>query len=226
MSLTIASVAGALLLLALFAVHFYDLRKQQQVERMMDGILTRCGRATLDELTLLAAENRHVLERHHTQAQACRQAGNYEEAAERMALGCNAIERLAPDFVTALRSLRHLARSVSVIVGLPPIPAGAFRSTPSRGLATLASAGHHFLVTGQERIRLRLLVVWHVFRMSLRWLRRSTERVAEDHDQWQQIDALVHDIGSAGDETLKTAQRIVQALDALELAVARDNPPR
>jgi hypothetical protein len=197
-----------------------DERKQRAAEQMMHGLVTERGRATLDEIALIVDQNNHVLGRYHTRSREFREAGAYDGAVKWIRWGCEASEKLAPDLVSALQTMRKLARTVSVIVSLPPLRPYAFRAWQTRGLLGLGAVLHYLLITGQERIRLRLLLLVRVFGMTLRWLRRSTERVTarpEDAAEWRRIDDLVSDVATANDEAQLTVQRVVQALDAGEL---------
>jgi hypothetical protein len=219
-TLLIVAVSVALLLVVAFDARRADSRRQQQLEQAMVGLITERGRNTLDEIGQIVAENKHVLGRYHGRSREFREAGSLAEATTWMRNGCQAIEELAPDFVSAVGALRRLARTTSVIVALPPFKAYAFRAWELRGVAGLCGVAHHVLVTGQERIRLRLRFLAYAFSMALRWLRRSTDRVVlhpEAQADWRRIDALVSDLATTGDETLVTARRIVQALDAIEI---------
>jgi hypothetical protein len=214
-------VVVALLVVAVAAMlHAADLARQDDVQRAMDGVLTRRGRDTLDELSLQVREHRHVIGAYHARARSLRDEGRHREALERMSVGCRALEELTPDFLTALHSLRHLARSVSVIVAVAPVPAEHF-VTPSLGLLVgLGARLHDLLVTGKQRVLLRLSVAGAAFRLALRWLRQSSGGPAPrptDVAGWVQIDGLVSDLGTAGDEALVAAHQIIQALDAVDL---------
>lgn len=223
-----ALAAAALLALLAVDVRRKDRRQQQDLERNMAGILSASGRGTLDQIGMLVAENKHVLGRYHERSREFRSSGSMAEAVEWMRYGCDAIEQLAPDFLTAVTSLRRLARGVSAIVALPPLKPYAFRAWELRGLAVLGSVCHALLLTGKERIRLRLGILAHAFGMALRWLRRSTDRVSahpERAAEWQRIDALVHDLAITGDAAVLTAERIVQALDHAEFKKRHPAPP-
>lgn len=211
-------IAAIVTLVALSQI--FDLRRQEQVRSVMDGVITRRGQNTLDEMTLLVRESRHYLERYHGWAHEHRRAGDYEEAARRLRLGCQAIEELAPDFSTALRKLGQLARCVSAIVVVEPVRAYAFRTWRLRGLAGVGAVLHYLLLTGRQRVLLRLGVVASAFRLALRWLRSSTSRIErrDSAGEWRRVDALVADLGASGDEALVAARQIVQALDAVDFS--------
>lgn len=220
MTLAIVALTVGLLVAVMLDARRADRRKQQGLEAMMAGLVTEKGRGTLDEIALIVGQNKHVLGRYHTRSREFRDAGSYAEAARWMQYGCEAIEKLAPDFQSALRSLRRLARSAAVIVALPPVRAYAYRAWELRGLAGLGGVLHTVLVTGQERMRLRLRVLTYAFGLALRWLRRSGDRVAarpETTAEWKRIDDLVFDLAVTGDEALLSAERIVQAVDAVKL---------
>jgi hypothetical protein len=223
-ALALACLAVALFVLMSLDARRSDERKQHALEQMMQGLVSEKGQATLDEIALLVDHNRHVLGRYHARSRDLRAAGSYEEAARWTKDGCEAIEEGAPDFLTVLETLRRLARSVSVIVALPPLRPYAFRAWELRGLVGLGRLVHHVLMTGQERIRLRLRILAYAFGMALRWLRRSTDRVVarpEAAAEWKRVDDLVGDLDTTGEETLLTTERIVQALDAVELKKTR-----
>jgi hypothetical protein len=196
------------------------LQRQQSVRRQMDGIVTRRGRDTLDELELIVRENRHALEGSWARARRAREHGHHADAARRLQLGCEAIEALSPDFLSGLRALRQLARTVSVIVAAEPVSASTFHTRPLRNLAALGGVIHEFLLTGRQKILLRLRLCASAFRVALRHLRASSGRVnasPADEGRWRHAGALVADLGRAGDEAVIAARSIVQALDAVEL---------
>lgn len=201
-------------------LHATDLARQDAVQRAMDGVLTRRGRDTLDELSLLVREHRHVLGAYHGRVRRLRDEGRHREAVERMTVGCRALEELTPAYLSALHSLRLLARSVSVIVALAPIAPRSFATPGLRGVAHVAAFVHDLLLTGKQRMLLRLRVAAGTFRLALHWLKRACERLAPRPTHvagWVRVDELVTDLDSAGDAALVTAHQIVQALDALDL---------
>lgn len=212
-----------LVLVVVAATTTADRQRQEGLQHAMDGVLTRRGEVTLDELTERLDLDKYILGRWHGQAQALYAEGRHLDAVTHMALGCAAIEALAPNFLTAVRALRGLARQVSVIVSVEPVRTSAFRTLELRGLAGVGQALHHLLLTGRQQIRLRLTVIVTAYRLALRWLRDATsyagQRRAASAATWTRIDALVADLGSAGDEAVVAARQIVQALDAVELGI-------
>lgn len=213
---------GVLLLFFVGVASHVDRQRQDDLQRAMDGVLTRRGQGTVDRLAEMVDDQKYILGRHHGTAQAVLQDGRYEAAAARMALGCTAIEELAPDFLTAVRALHNLTRAVSVIASASPVRADAFRVRGLRGIAGAGHVLHHLLLTGRQQIRLRLGVVLTVFRLALRDLRGTTARATRrpaDLPTWKRIDALVTDLGTAGDEAVVAARQIVQALDAVDLGI-------
>ena len=132
-----------LVMVALFGLtHALDQRRQDTLRRRMDGIFTRRGHDTLDEIELIVRENKHVLESYHGRAERSRAQGRQVEAAERMARGCRAIESLAPDFLSALAAFRCLARTVSAIASVEPMSRRRFQRPESRSLAGLGEIVH------------------------------------------------------------------------------------
>jgi hypothetical protein len=211
-----------LVLIAVLLTQIVDLRRQGEVRAIMDGVLTHRGQATLDEIALIVRENKHYLGRHVVAARRLRAQGRQDEAVEHLRLGASAIQELAPGFLDALRTLRGLARCVSAIVVVEPVRASAFRTASLKGLAGVGSVLHYLLLTGRQRVALRLRVVAGAFGLAVRWMCDATARVARrDSDrQWRRVDALVADIGTTGDEALVATRQIAEALDAVEFGPA------
>ncbi len=203
-----------------------DRRRQEALDQSFDGVLTTRGRSTLDEISMIVSDNNFVIERYHARTREYRDAGSYAEAVVSLQHGCEAIEKLAPDLYGALRTLNGLARSLSVIVALPPLRPYAFRAWELRGVVGLSGVLHNLLISGRERIMLRMRVLIYAMRLSVRWFRRSTDRLVVNPSaqaEWRRIDDLVADLATAGVESEKTAVQIVRALDAVE--ILRGAPP-
>lgn len=216
MSFGALAFALALLGFIVIAVRFRDARNQELVEDAMEAVFGEDGQATFDEIALIVRENKHVLATYHDEARELSRTGRAQQAAEWMAHGCEAIEELAPDYFKALQVLTRLTRALSAVIPLAPVRVYAFDAWRLRGLAGGALVLHHVLVTGRERMLLRLRLLGTAFRWALRWLRRSTERLPARPAEWQAIDALVHDLNAMGDETVVTAERVLRTLDALD----------
>lgn len=220
----LVAIATAGMVVAGLTFRRLDGQRQRAMEHDLGGVVSQRGRATMADITLLVDDNRFILETYHDRGLRSRDSGDHAAAADWLERGCQAIEAFAPDFLTALGALRGLARSVSVIVPLPALRPFGFSAWHLRGAASMAAVLHLVLFTGQERVRLRLRVIRYAFGMSVRWLRRGTNEVAirpAAPDAWHRVAVAVHDIEVAGDETMATARRIVQALDAVEMRFER-----
>ncbi len=195
-----------------------DLRRQDEVRLLMDGVLTHRGQATLDEVALLVREQKHYLGRHVAQAHAARHAGDHAAAKASLCAGTATVAELAPGFLSALRRLRRLARCVAAIVVVDPISAHAFRTPHLKGVAAAGVLVHYLLLTGRQRVVLRLHVVGAAFRFALRQLSATTACLATGctSTSWRRVDELVADLGSSGDEALVATRQIAEALDAVE----------
>ncbi len=227
MTIETFALLAILLLVFVCVVSIVDRQRQADLQRAMDGLLTRRGQAVVDDLAETVDDNKYLLGRYLGMAQALRHDGQHREAAARMTVGCAAIEGLAPDFLTAVRSLRQLTRAVSVIVSPEPISVRAFRAYELRSVAGVGHVLHHLLLTGRQQVALRLHLVGSLFRLALRFLRRATTRVTrrpEHAPAWMRVSALVADLGAAGDEAVIAARQLVQALDAVELGLDARRP--
>lgn len=206
----------AVLALMVFGVRFRDLNRQGIVESTMEDLLGPDSQEAFDEIVLMVRENKTALASYHDEAREISREGRAQQAAEWMAHGCEAIEELAPSFFAALQTLMRLTRALSAIIPLEPVSAYAFDAWRLRGLAAAGLVLHHILLTGRERMMLRLRVIGTAFRWAVRWLRRSTERLPARPAEWKHIEVLVHDLNTVGDETVVTARRIIQTLNALD----------
>jgi hypothetical protein len=216
MSATWWSLALAILGVMILVVHALDLRRQRVIRQNMEELLADDGQAAFDEIALVVRENKHVLASYHDEAREFSREGRAEKAVEWMRDGSKAIEELAPSYLAALHTLGLLTRALSAVVPLQPIQAYAFHTWRLRGLAGAGMIAHHLLLTGKERMLLRLRLIGAAFRWGVRWLRRSTERAMARPEEWTRIDALVADIDTTQDESQATAQRVFQTLHALE----------
>lgn len=215
MTLASLAFAVALLLLLAAAVRFRDGRRQELLEDTLEALLEPERQAAFDEIVLIVRENQQLLEGYHDEAREIRGEGRAREAAEWMAHGCEAIEQLAPSFLAALDTLRRLTRALSSITPLAPLDVYTFGVWRLRGLASIGLIVHHLLLTGQERMTWRLRLLSAAFRLGVRWLRQSSDRLSVQDAEWQRIELLVRDLHTVGDESALTARRILLTLDAL-----------
>jgi hypothetical protein len=200
------------------ATQVVDLRRQREVQALMEGVLTHRGQATVDAIALHVRENKHYLGFHVAAAHQLRADGRLVEAADRLSVGVADIQALAPGFLRALHTLRLLARCVSAIVALEPVSPARFRTSSLRTWARAGSILHYLLLTGRQRILLRMHVIVGSFRFAVRGLQAAAARIArrDSERQWQRADSFVEDLGTAGDEALLTTRQIAEALDAVE----------
>jgi hypothetical protein len=183
-----------------------DDRRQREIERTFDRLLSGNGQDALDTMTL-------ALQEHRAGLQACGAALRERDGA-RMRMACEAVEGFAPGLQDGLRATRNLLRAVSVLVPLPPVAPSAWRAWELRGLAGLVAVAHNLAVTGVERVRLRLWLLGRALVWSLGRLRGGTRRVQVEPAAWTTIEVAVADLGTVGDEAEVTYERVVRALDA------------
>lgn len=212
------------LLLATFVglMTWADQQQQAALRRAMTGLFTRAGQDLLGTIARDVDCQNYLLGRYYETARRLHARAHFLEAAERMALGCEAIEQLAPSFFEGLATLRALMRTVAVVVSIDPVPPSALRRPALRGLAGLGALLHHLLLTGKQRMQLRLSLVATLFRLALRGLKGESAALTRRPTHaptWERIEALVADLGRTGEEALVAARALIVALDALELGV-------
>lgn len=191
-----------LLLLARLA----DERRQRVLERQVSDVLSPEARWTLDRLELVLGDHRMGVEL----------GASALHARDRRILRAAvlAIEAHAPSVRAGFEALSSISRTVAVLVPPPPTPARAWRGWGPRGLAAAAAALGAMLVTGTERVRLRLWLLGRALQLGVRAVRRGVADV-EARDRWAQVEAAVHDLHLVGAEAGVTYARVVLALDAV-----------
>lgn len=201
---------GLLLVMARLA----DDRRTRALERQVSDLLSPEARWTLGRLQLVLSDHQMGVE---LGDQALR-------ARDRRVLRAAvlAVEAHAPSVRAGLEALATISRTVAVLAGPRPTPVQAWRGWGPRGLAIAAAALGAVLVSGAERVRLRLWLLGAALQLGVRALQRAAGDV-EVRGCWAGVEAAVRDLRLVGDEAGATYARVVRALDAVG-AFARAHP--
>jgi hypothetical protein len=154
----------------------------------------------------------------YDKAEEHRTVGSVDEAIRLVELGYAMIERAAPDLRRLLAGMNVFSRMVSAMVPVTPLRPRDFKVAQLASLAALNQILHRFLVTAQERFRLRLYVLTQGLGMVLRFLAGSTRRIRDtrstaDRD-WNDLSSLRSDFRTITDESLESFRMCLASLAA------------
>jgi len=202
LTFVIVSVLGGLALLA--ALSLADQHRGEGWERLR---LAAASTALRDLQSQYAIE-RTAAEAAYARADASRARGDVDEAVRLMDVGYQYLSELAQDRRAYLGEMALYCRLVSAIVPLPPLRPRQFQLAELRRLAGVGGVLHYVLVAAVERFRLRLWLLGRGFALVVRALVPRSARVA----------AARSDFHTLEDETLRSAEALVEALAVARLA--------
>jgi hypothetical protein len=147
-----------------------------------------------------------------------RRTGTVDEAIRLLYVGYGMIEQVAPDLRRLLSGMAVFSRMVSAMVPVQPLRPRDFKVTQLASLAALNQILHRFLVTAQERFRLRLYILGQGASMILRFLAGSTRHIKEtrstEERDWQGVHDLRDDFRTVSDQSLESFQVCLASLAA------------
>jgi hypothetical protein len=186
-------------------------------------IRSRENQARLDALVVAVETDRQVVGGYIRGAKEHWQVSRVE-AVRRLDLACAHLEEFGPDFRKALKVMRNMARSVSITASPRALRVAAYKLWQTRGLAGVASLLHWVVVTGRERVLVRVWFLRRAFGVVARvlvrraWLARSTV-------EWDgTIEDAVGDLMTVEQGAVQTYEVILAALDQWEAARRRHAP--
>ncbi len=186
-------------------------------------ILSRENQARLDALVLAVETDRQVVGGYVRGAKEHWPVSR-EEAIRRLDLACAHLEEFGPDFKNALKAMRNMARSVTIVAPPSALRVAAFKLWQTRGLAGVASLLHWVVVTGREQVLVRLWFLRRAFGVAVRvlgcqvWLARGAT-------EWDAtIEDAVGDLVTVEQGAVTTYEVILAALDQWEAARRRHAP--
>lgn len=202
LTFVVVSVLGGLALLA--ALSLADQHHGEGWERLR---LAAASNALRDLKSQYAVE-RVAAEAAYARADASRARGDADEALRLMDVGYQYLSELAQDRRAYLGEMALYCRLVSAIVPLPPLRPSQFQLVELRRLAGVGGVLHYLLVAAVERFRLRLWMLGRGFALVVRALVPRSGRVASGRADFRTLE----------DETLRSAEALVEALAVARLA--------
>lgn len=216
------SMMWALLAFSVFTVpiilFMLGRRNESKVRRDWDLLLTPKGEKLYRSIGSRMQGELDLAEITYDQAHAVRELGSIDEAIELLDAGYKIIERFAPSMMRLLGTMAQFSRMVSAMAPVRPLRPRDFHLAQLASLAALNRIIHQFLVSTQERFRLKLYVLGRGFGLATRFLLQSTERIVQRTPQaekeWEQIDAIRKDFQTLTDESMESLRVLLTSLSS------------
>lgn len=191
-------------------------RNETQVRRDWELVLTPKGRRIYSSMETQFKTDLELMNATYDEAVAFRELGSLDEAKDLLDAGFRIIEHFAPNLLKLLAAMATFSRMVSAMAPITPLRPQQFRVSGVRGLAYLNQILHHFLVTTAERYRLRLYILGRSVGLAVRYMVRSTRKIAsgdkESDREWDQIAAIRGDLGTLTDESLESLKALLVSM--------------
>ena len=220
------AVVGGLLLLFLLGR-----RDESRVRKDWELVLTPKGRRIYASMETQFQTDLELMNATYDEAVAFRELGSVDEAKDLLDAGFRIIEHFAPNLLKLLAAMATFSRMVSAMAPVAPLRPQSFQVGGLRGLAYLNQLLHHFVVTTSERFRLRLYILGRGVGLAVRYMVRSTQKIAENTGEadreWDQIAALREDFGTLTNESLESLKALLVSMaterkDIHDLSVTPD----
>jgi hypothetical protein len=193
-------------------------RNESAVKRDWDRLLTPRGEKLYRSIESRMQGELDLADIAYGEALAVRELGSMDEAIRLLDAGYKIIERFAPSMMRLLGTMAQFSRMVSAMAPVRPLRPRDFHLAQLASLAALNRIIHQFLVSTQERFRLKLYVLGRGFGLATRFLLQSTERIVKRTPQaekeWDQIDAIRKDFQTLTDESMESLKVLLTSLSA------------
>lgn len=206
-------------------------RNESKVRRDWERLLTPKGERLYHSIETRMQGELDLADIAYGEALAVRELGSMDEAIRLLDAGYKIIERFAPSMIRLLGTMATFSRMVSAIAPVRPLRPRDFRVAQLVSLAALNRIIHQFLVSTQERFRLKLYVLGRGFGLATRFLLQSTERIVQRTPQaekeWDQIDAIRKDFQTLTDESMDSLRVLLTSLaePPTEISAHDSDPP-
>lgn len=207
----IGALVGGLVLLVLLGR-----RDERRVRKDWELVLTPKGQRIYASMDAQFKSDLELMNATYDEAASFRELGSMEDARDLLDAGFRVIEHFAPNLLKLLAAMATFSRMVSAMAPVAPLRPRDFQVSGLRGLAYLNQVLHQFLVTTSERFRLRLYILGRCVGLAVRYMVRSTEKIAaggKDVDrEWEQIDAIRGDLGALTTESLESLKLLLVSM--------------
>ena len=206
-----AALVGGLVLLVLLGR-----RDERRVRKDWELVLTPKGRRIYTSMETQFKTDLELMNATYDEAASFRELGSMDDARDLLDAGFKVIEHFAPNLLKLLAAMATFSRMVSAMAPVAPLRPQQFQVSGLRGLAYLNQLLHHFLMTTSERFRLRLYILGRSVGLAVRYMVRSTGKIAAgDADsarEWDQIEAIRGDLGTLTEESLESLKALLVSM--------------
>jgi hypothetical protein len=207
------SLASVLLVLYLLA-H----RDERKVRRDWELLLTPKGEKLYRSIETRVSSEMELANLTYEEAFSVRELGSLEEAKHLLDVGYKVIEKFSPSMLRLLAAMSTFSRMVSAMAPVKPLRPQGFRVAQIASLAYLNQLVHSFLVTTNERFRLRVYIIGRSFGLASRFLLASTRRITtnepDSDKEWEQIQFIREDFQTLTDESMASLRVLLTSLAA------------
>ncbi len=212
------SAAAVSVIICLVLLYVDGKRRERAVLRDWELVLTPKGEKTYRWMESRVHSDLMLANLTYTRAFSARDIGYTDEAHRLLEVGCKLIEQFAPTMLRSLAAMAVLSRMVAAMAPVKPLKPKRFKLRQITNLAYLNQFIHHFLVSSQERFRLRVTILARAFALVTRLAFRSTQKIKEGgpeaEGEWQNIEAMRHDLHTLSDESLESFRLLLTSLAA------------
>ena len=191
-------------------------RNESHVRKDWELVLTPKGRRIYTSMETQFKTDLELMNATYDEAASFRELGSMEDARDLLDAGFKVIEHFAPNLLKLLAAMATFSRMVSAMAPVAPLRPQQFQVSGLRGLAYLNQVLHHFLVTTSERFRLRLYILGRSVGLAVRYMVRSTGKIAagepDSAREWDQIDAIRGDLGTLTEESLESLKALLVSM--------------
>lgn len=219
-------IAAAGCLCCLAAVVFEAARRERAAARAWDPAATPKGERTYTALECRVRDMAQLVDVTLARAALLHRSGPLDEAQRVLAVAQRLLAAFVADMLGLHAGMAEFSRSAPAMTGVPGVPARRLRISPLAWRAHLCNLVRPFLVTADERFRLRLLTLRSgllllngvVAREHERLRRRESAHLAAD---WRALEAARADLETLTGEALDSLRLLLAALAAQPRVPAR-----
>jgi hypothetical protein len=207
---------GLSILSCLIVLYLVARRNERAVRRDWETLLTPRGEKLYKNIESRVRTEAGMADLTYEHALVYKELGSVDEAIRLLDVGYHIIEKFSPNMLRLLAAMATFSRMVSAIAPVEPLQPKDFKLVQIVSLAYLNGMLHQFVVSANERFRLKIYILGRSFGLATRFLLKSTENLVEGkpnpEKEWEQIEAIRQDFQTLTDESLDSLKVILTSL--------------
>lgn len=207
--------------IAIFSFLFFLLfcrRDEDRVNREWEELLQPKGKQLIELVQRNFGTGFEVADFHFGMAWQQKRLRNVDEAIHLLTIGYQAIEQFVPNLLMLISIMVRFSRMVAAITPLDTLDPDVYKTGQVTGLAYLHRWLHQLTRTVRESFRLRLFILSKGISITSKHLFEATHRVicrrSQDDREWEQIEAIRHDMGLLGRESIESFRWMMGAISS------------